>query len=125
MRLLFRRDQRSGMLGGKPVFTLDVRADLSAEERSAIKRYGLGPSTLFQRLDEKDMPEGFLAKGAFFARQLEVHVRDLEEGFHFECKDIAEMLVVEDQLKAAAETFVKILKAAASFGGEQVVEVSA
>lgn len=125
MKLLLRRNQRSGMLGGNPTFTLDARADLTSEEKAVIKQYGLGSSMLYQRLDEADMPKGFLGAGSFYARQLEVHVRDLEEGFHFECKDVMEMLGVEEQLKAAAQGLVNLLRAAATFGGEEVIEIRA
>jgi hypothetical protein len=40
MKLLLRRDQKSGMLGmGKISFTLDVRAELSDDEKENIKKY--------------------------------------------------------------------------------------
>lgn len=129
MKLLLRRDQRSGMLG-KVIFTLTVRADLSDEERGRIKKYKLSDALLYQRLDEGQMPtstgiSGFLAAGAFYARQLEIRARDLDEGTSYECKDIVEMLIVESQIKDAAKTFVSMLAAAAKFGGEEVVEIEA
>ena len=43
MQLVLRRSQRSGgMLGTKVVFGLDARADLTADERSLVSKYGLG-----------------------------------------------------------------------------------
>lgn len=41
MKLLLRRDQRAGILG-KQVFSLDVRADITADEKAVMAKYKLG-----------------------------------------------------------------------------------
>ncbi len=46
MKLLLRRDQRSGLMG-KMIFTLDVRADLSADEKDWIRKYKLQDTELY------------------------------------------------------------------------------
>ena len=48
---------------------------------------------------------------------------DLTSGKRIECKDILEMLAVEDQIKEAAVTFRQVLSAAAHFGGEEVLAI--
>ena len=48
MKLLLRREQRSGMLG-KVIFVLTVRADLSEPERQAINKFKLGDCLLYER----------------------------------------------------------------------------
>ena len=126
MKLLLRRDQKSGMLG-KVVFTLSVRAQLSDSEKSHIKKYKLGDTMLYERNKMEDPGRGLIGVAsllAFKMLNLTISVNDLEGGKQVECKDILEMLVAEEQIKEAAKTFRAVLGAAASFGGEEVLELS-
>ena len=50
-------------------------------------------------------------------------VDDLSGGKRIECKDIVEMIAVEEQIKEAATTFKAVLDTAAHFGGEEVVQL--
>jgi len=123
MKLLLRRDQKSGLMGGMS-FVLSVRADLSQEERSHIAKYKLGNSVLYTKSQIMDPGSGLLglaSRLAFKAMNISVSVDDLVGGKRVECKDIVEMLAVEDQIKEACRTFKAVLGAAASFGGEEVV----
>ena len=52
---------------------------------------------------------------------ISVSIDDLASGKRVECKDIVEMLAVEDQIKEAFKTFKLVLEAAATFGGEEIV----
>lgn len=127
MKLLFRRDQRpGGMLGGKVIFVLQVRADIAPEERAAIARYKLGDTLLYARenvrLEEQSM-KGVAKLWLKHMLNLTVQVKDLVDGKTIECKDILEMLAAEEQLKEAGENFGAMLRAAMHFGGEEVVEV--
>lgn len=125
MKLLLRRDQRAGMLG-KPVFTLAVRADLSAQEKEHIQKYKLGDVILYETGEEAKSDGTFgggIAAWNHNAKLMTVCVRDLAEGKQLECKSIVDMLAHEEGLKTAAERFATIMRAAASFGGEEVVEV--
>jgi hypothetical protein len=127
MKLLLRRDQRSGMLG-KMIFTLEVRADLSEEERSAIAKYKLGDTVLYEKNTMVDPGSGLLglaSRLAFKAMNMSVSVKDLANGKKLELKDIVEMLAVEDQVREAAKTFNAVLNAAKTFGGEEVVDLAA
>jgi CubicO group peptidase (beta-lactamase class C family) len=48
MQLKIKRSQRTGgVLGGKIIFALDARAELSKEEASLIKKYGLGKIAVY------------------------------------------------------------------------------
>jgi hypothetical protein len=60
---------------------------------------------------------------AFKMINITVSIDDLEKGKKVDCKDIVEMIAVEEQIKEAAQVFKNVLMAAASFGGEEVVEV--
>lgn len=125
MKVLLRRDQKSSMMG-KVSFTLDVRAELSEPEKASIKKYKLGEMMLYER-DKISGGTGLLGVASRFALKMmtvSVSVNDLANGKHIEVKDIVEMLAVEDQIKEAAQTFVFVLKAAQTFGGEEVLDLS-
>src|SRR5258706_14492183 len=127
MKLLIRRDQRSGLMG-KVVFSVQVRADLSAEEKANIAKYKLGDTELYashQLIDKGSGLLGLASRLAYKAMTISVSVKDLSGGKTIECKDVVEMLAVEDQIKEAARTLAQELPAAATFGGEQVVDLTA
>ncbi len=127
MKLLIRRDQKSGMLG-KVTFSLSVRAQLSADEKANIKKYKLGDTMLYERIKTIDPGSGLIGLASRMAMKMiniTISVNDLENGKLVECKDIIEMLAVEEQVKEAAHTFSAVLSAASNFGGEEVIEISA
>lgn len=126
MKLLLRRDQKSGLIG-KITFTLTVRAEITDEEKNNIKKYKLGDTMLYERMTITDKGSGLLgvaSRLAFKMMNLTVSVNDLSNGKKIDCKDIVEMLAVEDQIKEASQTFKNVLEAAASFGGEEVIEIT-
>jgi F420-0:gamma-glutamyl ligase-like protein len=125
MKLLLRRDQRQGLLG-KAVFTLEVRADLSAEERTNIQKYKLGDTELYASHDIGGGSGllGVASRLAYRAITIHVSVNDLANGKKVECKDIVEMLAIEEQIRQAAQTFKEVLEAAANFGGEEALELA-
>lgn len=127
MKLLLRRDQRAGTLGlGKITFTLDVRAELTPQEKQDISTYKLGSTVLYSRGELVERGSGLLGLAtrlAFKMMNISVTVNELATGKRIECKDIVEMLAVEEQLKEAATTFRAVLAAAAHFGGEEVVAI--
>ena len=127
MKLLLRRDQRQGLLG-KVIFTLEIRAELSAEEKTAISKYKLSDTVLYEKNTMIDPGSGLLgvaSRLAGRAMMMSVSVRDLANGKKLECKDIVEMLAVEDQVREAAKTFNAVLHAAKQFGGEEVIDLAA
>jgi hypothetical protein len=125
MNLILRRDQRSGMLG-KVIFQLDVRAEISKEEMASIQRYRLGDAVLYSKSELVDRGSGLLglaSRLAFSAMNISVSVSELINGKRVECKNIVEMLAVEEQIKEAALTFKQVLNAAVHFGGEEIVTI--
>jgi hypothetical protein len=127
MEVLLRRDQKSGLMGmGSITFSLEVRARLSAAEQQNISRYKLGKTVLYTKAELVERGSGLIglaSRLAFKAMNISVTVDDLAGGKRIECKDILEMLAVEDQIKEAAQTFKQVLEAAAHFGGEEVLAV--
>ena len=125
MKLLLKHDQKSGFTG-KITFTLAVRSELTAEEKANIEKYKLGDTMLYERDKIIERGSGLLgvaSRLAFKMMNISVSVNDLSDGKKIDCKDIVEMLAVEDQIKEAAQTFKNVLEAAASFGGEEVIEL--
>ena len=127
MKLLLRRDQQtSGMLRNTITFSTTVRAELSEQERQNIQKYKLGESILYSRGELVDKGAGLLglaSRMAFHAMNISVTVNDLANGKRVECKNIMEMLGVEEQIKEAAANFKLVLEAAAHFGGDEVIEL--
>lgn len=124
MKLLLRRDQRSGLMG-KMIFTLDVRADLSADEKDRIRKYKLQDTELYASHDITGGSGllGVASRLAFKAVTLTLSVKDLEGGKRIEVRDVVELLAIEGHIRQAAQTFKEVLDAASHFGGEEVVEL--
>lgn len=128
MNLLLRRDQKPAMMMGAPTFTLDVRAELTPEEKAAIDKYKLGNTLLYMRnpnvpdVDRQSL-SGLASIVKWRITNLSVSVKDLIQGKRIECKDIMEMLGAEDQIREAAQNFKAVLQAAAGFGGEEIVAI--
>jgi hypothetical protein len=126
MKLLLRRDQKPALMMGAPTFTLDVRAEVSPEEKAAIDKYKLGKTILYERNTLVDKGSGLLglaSRMAFKMMNLSVSVADLAGGKRIDCKDIVEMIAVENQIKEACQTFKDVLLACSQFGGEEVVTI--
>jgi F420-0:gamma-glutamyl ligase-like protein len=124
MKLLLRRTQKSSMMG-KITFGLDVRAQISDEEKANVKKYKLGDTMLYER-EQIVGGSGLLGMASKFAlnmMNISISVNDLENGKVVECKNIMEMLAVEEQIKEAAHNFKNVLEAAAHFGGEEVITI--
>lgn len=126
MKLLFRRKQRSTIIGGRTIFVLDVRAEFSNEEQRALAQYELGDELLYTRGEIIDPGGGLLglaSRLAFYALNTSITVDDLARGKRVECTDIVEMLAIEDELRKAADVLRRVLHAATQYGGEEVVEL--
>jgi hypothetical protein len=127
MKLVLHREQRKSLMG-KVVFSLSVRADISNDEKDAIQKYKLGDTVLYERDTMVDRGTGLLglaSRVAHHALNISVNVNDLTNGKAVECKDIVEMLAVEEQIREAAKTFNDVLRAAKYFGGDEVIDLAA
>ena len=152
MKLLLRRSQRSaGLMGGKIVFALDARADLSPDERGLVQKYALGKLIVYDSEARKKHGAAAyghfdnasitpvlgaasagrslwssargLASAAMMALTLRVTVDSLINGQHIECKDLDELLGAEGAIREACESIKACLETAVTFDGrEEVVE---
>lgn len=130
MRLRFRRSQRmSGLMSKTAVFSLEARVDITEEEMDHIKKYKMGQEIVYKKErvsasnGNDDTWTGLARNFASYATALTIRIDDLVKGTKIECKDIMEMMAVENQVLEACKTFKEILSASAFFEGEEVVEV--
>lgn len=130
MRLRFRRSQRmSGIVSKSAVFALEARVDITDEELGHIKKYKMGQEVVYKKdrvsgvSGNDDTWTGLARNLAAYATALTIRIDDLIKGTKIECKDIMEMMAVENQVLEACKTFKMILSSSAYFEGEEVVEV--
>ena len=113
-------------MGNKIVFTLGVRAELSAEEKANIDKYRLGEEILYSQKEYGGPTEGVKGIAFMLAHRLtnlSISVNDLAKGKQVECKDIMDMVAAEDKIKQAAQNFKGWLEMMSHFGGEEVIEI--
>jgi hypothetical protein len=103
MKLIIKRDQDKGFLGGIS-FVLEARVVLTPEEEELVKKYRAQNEVLYN----KD--------------KIEYTAKDLLHGVRDKCKDVTILLNNEDVYKEACDHFKTLLDVMASFGGEEVIE---
>jgi hypothetical protein len=108
MKLIVRREQDQGFLGGMN-FILHCKVNLTSQETELIKKYKAHKEVLVHK------ERGGVKIG-------EIKIGDLVEGVKFKAKDITELLSTEDTVKEACGSFKNYIEIMASFGGEQVIE---
>lgn len=136
MQLKIQRSQRKGgMLGGKVIFALDIRAEYTPEERDSINKYSLGGEVIYSsqaskehlaRVDQHLEAGGAnILKGAgslILARMnLNITIASLAKGQHIECKDLVELIDAENAVCEACKNVKSFLAVAATFDGREVV----
>lgn len=131
MQILITRSQRKGgILGGKTIFILNIRAQYSEEERSNINRYDLGGEVIYdskaaQGYAEQAAKAPSLLRSIGYAAlsrmNLSVTVASLQRGHAIECKDFVELLECEDALVSACKNLKTLVEAAATFDGREIV----
>ena len=135
MQLKLKRSQRSGgMLGGKVVYMLDARAELTPAERALVAKHSLGKLTVYDSEGRKKRLEAAgdhigggglwgsargLASIAMAAVSLRVTIDSLVGGHHIECKDMDEMLGAEGALREGCQNLKSYLETAVTFDGRE------
>ena len=113
MKLYLKKDQAKGLLGGVK-FELSARTELTQEERELVSKYKAHKEILLQ----KDVKIPFTGKTITLA----INIENLTGGEKFKCKDIADILEYESNVKEACETFKNYIEVMKNFGGEEVIE---
>lgn len=146
IQLKLRRAQKSGMLGGKPTFTLDVRVELPPDARALVSKYQLGGLVVYDSQARRKQQEAAyshfdeasqtstgrslwknargLASAALMALTLRVTVSNLMNGQHIACKDLDELLGAEAAIVEACRNLKAYLETALTFDGrEELIDI--
>lgn len=131
MKLLIRRNQKSGLLG-KQKYTLYVRAQLTDTEAALVHKNRL-ENELLLYFDKDASASGFACQmkdeGGFLGlalsilRDVPLTVAKLIEGTSFNCDNVGQLLSVEDEATRSAMQLKRYLNAAATFGGEIAIDI--
>jgi len=131
MQLKLQRSQRTGgLMGGKAIFVLDIRAEYSPDERTSINKYSLGGEVIYNSQKATDhldravqSTSAFRTLGsiALAKMSLNITIAGLAKGQHIECKDLGELLGCEEAICDACKNVKAFLDAAATFDGREVV----
>lgn len=112
MKLLLTRDQGSGLLGAVK-FKLRAQVKLTKREAGLVRKYRAGREVLLQRQIKIPFTSKLI--------RLDIGIAELINGQVFQCKDIADILEYERNVKEACETFRNYLQVMSTFGGEEVI----
>ena len=137
MQLKLKRSQRQGgVMGGKLLFCLDARVELSAQEAEDVRKYKLGSMCIYNsEASKKHIAAGAtsmatgnvlgsakaLASFAMAALNLNIRIDGLVSGTHVECKDMDELLGAENAILEACQNLKAYLDTAATFDGQEVI----
>ena len=113
MKLYLKRDQAKGLLGGAK-FELFAKAELTSDEDNLINKYKAHKEVLLQK--EIKVP---FTKKVFL---LDINIGSLTAGQSFKCKDIADIIEYEKNVKEACEAFKIYIEVMNGFGGEEIIE---
>ena len=134
-----RRSQRTaGMMGGKVVYMLDARAELTPDEKALVAKHGLGKLAIYDSEGRKKQMQAAgerlggggllgtargLASVAMAAMSLQVTIDSLTSGHHIECKTMDELLGADSAIREGCENLRTYLELAVTFDGrEEIVE---
>ncbi len=123
MKLVIKRTKKSGF-SGKSKYELYVRADVTEEEATLIKENSLNKESVAYH-DKTGNAEGFFAILIKMMRDTNMTVDTFVRGTTFACKDVLELMEIEDNIRDSALSLRAILEIANKFGGEEVIEVGA
>lgn len=112
MTLTLARQQAPGLLGGVK-FQLRAQVKLSKREAELVRRYGAARDILLQRQVKIPFTNTLIP--------LDIRIDGLIKGQVFKCKDIADILEYERNVKDACQTFSNYLQVMSAFGGEEVI----
>ena len=116
MKLALQRKQQDikGTFGGhKGVsFSLTARAILTEEEESLIHRYGMSGLIVHEWVVDK--------KNETTRR---ISISDLKSGTEITIKNLGELLEAEEQIKQGCHNLKTYLQMAATFGGEEIIDI--
>ena len=121
MKLVIKRTKKSGVTG-KSKYELYVRADVTEEEAVLIRENSLGKDNVIYH-DRTGDAEGFFAILMKMIKDTNMTVDTFVRGTTFACKDVRDLIAIEDDVRGASLFLRTLLEMAKNFGGEEVVNV--
>lgn len=125
MKLVIKREKKSGF-SGKSKYGLYVRADISEEEKTLIKENSLGKTlVVYHNKTGLSAFADFSFWSALWRMFFDtaMTVDTFVRGTTFKCKDVTELIRIEDEARGASLMLRTILEMAKTFGGEEVIDV--
>ena len=135
MQLKLRRSQRNaGLMGGKVMYVLDARAELTPDEKTLVSKHSLGKIVIYdsearmKRLQASAQQAGgggfigtvsSIANAALGAMALQITIDSLTAGHHIECKTMVELVGAEVAIREGCETLRTFLDLAVTFDGRE------
>ncbi len=119
MQLLVRR-RRFKTFFGKKLYVLHVRVQLTDEEMKVIKQNSLTHELLYYSDTVKMRRASGLRR---IMRNAGLTVGKLIQGVEISCKNVAELIGVEYEVKRATLTLKQYIEMASTFGGEEVINM--
>lgn len=113
MRLIIKKSQSKGMLGGIN-FDLFAKVELDKDEAALVQKYNAGFEVLLQR--EIKIP--LTGKSII----IDITIGSLTQGQIFKGKNIVDIITYESNVKESCEAFKTYLEVMRAFGGEEVIE---
>ena len=137
MQLKLRRSQRNaGLMGGKVMYVLDARAELTPDEKTLVSKHSLGRIVIYdsearmKRLQASAQQAGgggflgtvgSIASAALAAMSLQITIDSLTAGHHIECKTMGELVGAEVAIREGCETLRTFLDLAVTFDGREEI----
>ncbi len=133
MQLHLRREQKRNM-SGSVTYTLHLFVEMGDDAKNAIKHYGFGNEIIYTKkpvmqadsLWAKLNPWKWVMHIIWWLLTRRLHsvrVKELVTGKTLKCKDIFEMVEIENQIFHAMKNFGRIMYTAAHFGGEEIFNI--
>jgi hypothetical protein len=145
MQLKLKRSQRSaGLMGGKIVFGLNARLELTTDEGELVQKYKLGKQSIYDSENRRkhlaeahahmEVSEMLPSRGSSFAHfgkgllsaamaglSLKVTIDSLSSGQQIECKDLDELIAAEVAILQACNSVKTYLVTAQTFDGREEI----
>lgn len=120
-----RSQKKAGMISKEIVFMLNVKSDLTEEEKFAVQEYGLGKLPIYNseasRKHLDNAGSGGLLKAAaslaMHKMSLNITVDSLMQGQTVECKSLDEVLSAEEAVREACDNMKSYIRVAQGFDG--------
>ena len=103
MKLLIKRSQDTGFLGGTS-FILEAKVELTSEEKAIVDKYKANKEVLYSSGNRN------------------YTINDLTSGTRDKCKDVTILLDNEEVYKNACKHLKTLLEVMKSFGGQEEIE---